>query len=141
MSEEVGVAFIGAGTVAEMHGRGVAAAPSVRLVGEYDLDLEKSKLITSRFGGRMFDSLEQLLSDSEVDAVHVLSPVQLHVPHAIAALRAGKHVLLEKPVAETREEIALIRTTASDSERICMPAHIYIYAPSVRPGETSYRIR
>lgn len=132
MSDEVGVAFIGAGTVAEMHGRGVAGVPNVRLVGAYDLDPEKAKLITSRFGGRVFDSLENLLSDRDVDAVHVLSPVEHHVSHAVAALRAGKHVLLEKPTAESREEIALLKKTAVEANRICMPAHNYIYAPSVR---------
>lgn len=132
MNNEVRVAFIGAGTVAEMHGRGVAALPNARLAGAYDVDREKANLIASRFGGRVFDSLEQLLSDSGVNAVHVLTPVQHHIPHALAALRAGKHVLLEKPVAQTHQEIALLKTEAAKAGRVCMPAHNYIYAPSVR---------
>lgn len=132
MNNEVRVAFIGAGTVAEMHGRGVAALPNVHLAGAYDADREKSQHITTRFGGRVFDTLEQLLSDPAIDAVHVLTPVQHHVTHAIAAFRAGKHVLLEKPVAQSQEEIALLKAEATRAARICMPAHNYIYAPSVR---------
>ena len=132
MNREVRVAFIGTGTVAEMHGRGVIAAPNVRIVGAYDIDSEKAKLITNRFGGRVFDTLEQLLSDPDVDAVHVLTPAQHHVSHAVASLRAGKHVLLEKPLAKTHEEIALLKATAVETGRVCMPAHNYIYAPSVR---------
>ncbi|HEV2326416.1 MAG TPA: Gfo/Idh/MocA family oxidoreductase [Terracidiphilus sp.] len=132
MNKEVRVAFIGAGTVAEMHGRGVTALPNVHLAGAYDLDPEKSKLITGRFGGRVFDNLEQLLSEPAIDAVHVLTPVRHHIAHAVAALRAGKHVLLEKPAAQTHEEIALLKAEAARAGRICMPAHNYIYAPSVR---------
>lgn len=132
MNNEVRVAFIGAGTVAEMHGRGVMSLPNVRFAGAYDVDPQKAKLITGRFGGRIFGSLEQLLSHPDIDAVHVLTPVQHHVSHAVAALRAGKHVLLEKPVAHTHEEIATLKAEASQAGRICMPAHNYIYAPSVR---------
>jgi predicted dehydrogenase len=132
MSNEVRVAFIGAGTVAEMHGRGISALPNVRLAGAFDVDPAKATHITSRFGGRVYETLEQLLSDPGVKAVHVLTPVQHHINHAVTALRAGKHVLLEKPVAKTHEEIALLKAEAAQAGRICMPAHNYIYAPSVR---------
>lgn len=132
MTGEVGVAFIGAGTVAEMHGRGVAAVPKARLVGVYDRDAAKANALAARFGGRVFESLEQLLADRNVDAVHVLTPVEHHVSHAIASLQAGKHVLLEKPTAETQEGIARLKAAAAQARRVCMPAHNYIYAPSVR---------
>lgn len=132
MNNEVRVAFIGAGTVAEMHGRGVTALPNVRLAGVYDVDPQKASHIATRFGGRAFGNLEQLLSDLAIDAVHILTPAQHHITHAVAALRAGKHVLLEKPVAQTHQEIALLKAEASRAGRICMPAHNYIYAPSVR---------
>lgn len=128
----VGVAFIGAGTVAEMHGRGIAATPKARFIGAYDLDSKKAEAITARFGGRVFDNLQQLLTDPDVDAVHILTPVHHHVAHAIASLKAGKHVLLEKPVAETLQDIAQLKAAASRANRICMPAHNYIYVPSIR---------
>lgn len=129
---KVGVAFIGAGTVAEMHGRGLAAASKATLIGAYDLDCKKAEAITAKFGGRVFDSLQQLLAEPDVDAVHVLTPVPHHVAHAIASLKAGKHVLLEKPVAETLEEIAQLKAAAQQANRVCMPAHNYIYVPSIR---------
>lgn len=130
--DKVGVAFIGAGTVAEMHGRGIAAASNAKFIGAYDLDHKKAEAITSKFGGRVFTSLQQLLADPSVDAVHVLTPVDHHVSDAIESLKAGKHVLLEKPVAETLEEIALLSTAARQANRVCMPAHNYIYVPSLR---------
>lgn len=132
MRDKVGIAFLGAGTVAEMHGRGVAGVPNARFVGAYDLDSGKSNAIAARFGGRVFDSLPQLFSSPEVDAIHVLTPVEHHVAHTLASLEAGKHVLLEKPVAETRQEIAQLKEAATKAGRICMPGHNYIYAPSIR---------
>jgi predicted dehydrogenase len=132
MSGQIGVAFVGAGTVAEMHGRGIAAVPQARFIGAYDRDAAKATALAARFGGRVFDSIEQILSDRDVDAVHVLTPTAHHVHHAISSLRAGKHVLLEKPVAETQEEIAQLEAAAAQAGRVCMPAHNYIYAPSVR---------
>ena len=130
--DTIGVAFIGAGTVAEMHGRGITAASNARLIGAYDVGRSKAEGITTRFGGRVFDSLEQLLADPDVDAVHVLTPVQHHVPNAVASMKAGKHVLLEKPIAETPEDIALLKTVAQQTNRVCMPAHNYIYVPAIR---------
>lgn len=132
MSNQVGLAFLGAGTVAEMHGRGVGAVPNARLVGAYDVDPAKARALTAKFGGRVFESVEQVLACPEVDAVHVLTPADHHVPHAVASLQAGKHVLLEKPVARTHAEIAQLQAVAAEAGRICMPAHNYIYAPSLR---------
>lgn len=129
---KIGIAFIGAGTVAEMHGRGLAATSNARLVGSYDVDRKKAETITARFGGRVFGSLQQLLSDPGVDAVHVLTPVQHHVPHAIESLKAGKHVLIEKPVTNTLDDIAQLKAAAEQANRVCMPAHNYIYVPSIR---------
>ncbi len=130
--DKVGIAFIGAGTVAEMHGRGIQANSNARFVGAYDLDRKKAEAIAAKFGGRVFDSLAQLLAEPNLDAVHVLTPVQHHVSHAIASLKAGKHVLLEKPVAETLGDIALLKAAAQQANRVCMPAHNYIYVPSIR---------
>lgn len=128
----VGVAFIGAGIVAEMHGRGVSANPGARLIGAYDPDRARSLAVTAKFGGRPFESLEELLADPRVDAVHVLSPARDHCASALAALDAGKHVLVEKPVAETAGELVLLKEAARKAGRVCMPAHNYIYAPSLR---------
>lgn len=132
IQDRIGIAFIGAGTVAEMHGRGIAATANATLIGVYDIDQKKAEAITAKFGGRVFSSLQQLLSDPGVDAVHILTPAGHHVSVAIESLKAGKHVLLEKPVAETLEDIARLKTVAQQENRICMPAHNYIYVPSIR---------
>jgi predicted dehydrogenase len=132
MRNQVGIAFAGAGIVAEMHGRGVSANQSATLAGVYDPDTNKAAAIAAKFGGRVFSSLDELLADSSVDAVDVLTPTQHHVSIAIACLNAGKHVLVEKPVASSRKELDLLQEAAKRSARVCMPAHNYIYVPSLQ---------
>ena len=133
MSEaKVGVAFVGAGTVAEMHGRGVSINPQAKLIGVYDPQTARAKAIAKKFGGRVFRSLDEILSDKQVEAVHVLTPPQYHVPTAVASLKAGKHVLLEKPITRTIPEIRRLQAAARKASRVCMPAHNYIYMPSIQ---------
>jgi len=128
----IGIAFAGAGIVAEMHGRGVAANANATLIGAYDPDIAKAEAITKKFGGRVFSSREDLLADPQVDAVHILTPTKHHVTTALASLSAGKHVLVEKPVAESKEDIARLQEAAKRSGRVCMPGHNYIYVPSLQ---------
>ena len=130
-SKEIAVAFVGAGIVAEMHGRGLAAIPGVRLVGVHDPAMAKAKKISARFGGRVYKRLEDVLKDDEIEAVHVLTPTKEHVSVALKAMRAGKHVLIEKPVATTAREIEQLEEAAERYGRVCMPAHNYIYVPSL----------
>lgn len=128
----IGVAFIGAGIVAEMHGRGLAATPGARLVGVYDPELPRAKKIARKFGGRVFKTLDELLHDESVHAACVLTPTPQHVPVALRVLKAGKHALVEKPVAMTVAELRQLQAAAKKSGRACMPAHNYIYVPSLQ---------
>jgi len=132
MRNNIGIAFAGAGIVAEMHGRGVAANANATLIGAYDPEIAKAQAVTKKFGGRVFSTLEDLLADPLVDAVHVLTPTKHHVATALASLSAGKHVLIEKPVAESKEDIARLQAAAQQSGCVCMPAHNYIYVPSLQ---------
>jgi predicted dehydrogenase len=71
-----------------MHGRGVSASPNAELVGVYDSQVARAKAVTKKFGGRVFRSLEEVLSDNSVKAVHVLTPPEGHIPVGVASLRA-----------------------------------------------------
>jgi predicted dehydrogenase len=130
--KEIGVAFVGAGIVAEMHGRALAATSGARFVGVYDPNISPAKKIAARFGGRIYKNLEDLFDDKNVEAVHVLSPTKQHVSVALKAMQAGKRVLVEKPVATTVGEIHRLKAAAQKYRRVCMPAHNYIYVPSLQ---------
>ena len=76
--------------------------PAIMLSGNsieavYSRNPEKAERIGRKFGGKAFDNLERMLS-SDLDAVYIASPNNLHYENALAALDHGKHVLLEKPM-------------------------------------------
>lgn len=129
---KIGVAFIGAGIVAEMHGRAIAAKPNAELLGVYDPKVARARNIAKQFGGKTLRSIDDALQDAAVSAVHVLTPPEGHVEAALKSLRAGKHVLVEKPVAWRAADIKRLQSAAKRADRICMPAHNYIYNASLQ---------
>jgi phthalate 4,5-cis-dihydrodiol dehydrogenase len=75
------------------------AHPRARLVAAADVRPEARARFTAEFGGRAHADVAALSADPEVDVVYVASPHQMHVEHVLAAAAAGKHVLVEKPMA------------------------------------------
>ncbi len=133
MTEQpVGVAIIGTGGVATLHADAINRVPSLRLIGAVSRDRANVQGFAERNGCRGFSSHEELLGDPAVDVVAVCSPAEHHVSHAIAALRAGKHVIVEKPVGGSVEEIDMLQTEAAHAGRLCVPCHNYIYAPALQ---------
>jgi predicted dehydrogenase len=102
---------IGVGHLGQHHARWYAALPDSTLVGVTDQDQERARAIAERFGARRFDRLADLLG--EVDMVSIAVPTSAHYAVAKACLEAGKHVLVEKPIAvapaEARELVDLAK--------------------------------
>ena len=86
--------------------------PRVKLVAATDPRAEACERFARDFGARVHASVEELCADPAVDAIYVATPHQLHAAHAIAAVRARKHVLVEKPLAVTVEEARAIAEAA-----------------------------
>jgi len=100
MSVKWGV--IGAGGIARRRTipEGIMAAPNAELVAVMDVDEEKARSVSEQFGGvPYFTSVEDLLALSQVQAVYIATPNYLHLEQTQAAVAAGKHALVEKPVA------------------------------------------
>ena len=76
-------------------------------------------------------SYEELLDDPELDAVAIVTPVSTHYGLAAAALEAGKHVLVEKPLAASSAEAALLIELAAQRSLILLPGHTFLYSPPV----------
>lgn len=115
-----------------MHGRAVAASPNMKLIKVFDPKTARAKSLARKYGGSVSRSVQEVLDDPRVDAVHVLTPPDHHIKIALASLKAGKHVLVEKPVAWRANDIKRMQSAAEKANRICMPAHNYIYNPSLR---------
>ncbi len=109
-------AFVGAGRHAELWMiPAVVAAEGAELVGVWGQRVDKARALAERYGIRTaYRSLDELVVDPNVDAVYVSTPNSLHAAHSLAALRAGKHVLCEKPMAasvvEAREMVETARS-------------------------------
>ena len=71
------------------------------------------------------------MDDPDIDAVFVLTNLETHGQYSLLALRAGKHVLVEKPVGVSVGEIQEIQDAANRAGRICLPGHNYVYEPSL----------
>jgi predicted dehydrogenase len=77
------------------------------------------------------ESYSDILSDETIEAVVLATPVNTHHPLAAAALRAGKHVFIEKPLAASTEEAADLIALADERELTLMPGHTFLYSPPV----------
>ena len=101
---DLGIAIVGTGVVARYHAQAVAKAPGARLVATCRSDAVKKAAAESEFGVPCETRFDALLARRDVDAVCICTPSGLHAAQTLAAARAKKHVLVEKPMALTVED-------------------------------------
>ncbi len=106
------VAVIGCGDVSRVHFAAIAALPDAELVAVCDSDAARLAAAAAEHGVAAFDDHRMLLRDARPDVVHICTPHDLHASIAVDALEAGVNVVLEKPLAHTREEGARLVETA-----------------------------
>ncbi|APG95304.1 Gfo/Idh/MocA family protein [Sinorhizobium americanum] len=126
------LAIIGLGRVAELHVQALRQLGSDIFIGGWSRSLNKAEEFCRRFGGTVYATLEDLLSDKQIDAVLVATSTASHFEYAKRSILAGKHVLLEKPLCERASQIKELAVLAKAHNRICMPSHNYVYAESMR---------
>ena len=102
---KIGFGIIGLGMISETHAAALKDQPDCYLYGCFNSKKEKADKWAEAHGCKAFYTLESLLADPEIDAVSVATPSGLHFDAALAAIRAGKHVLIEKPMEITEERI------------------------------------
>lgn len=119
MSIKIGV--IGCGKIAQVrHIPEYAANPHVEIAGFYDLNRERAEELAEKYGAAAYASYEELLADGEIDAVSVCVANNAHAEISIAALKAGKHVLCEKPMAVMLEECEEMVAAAKEAGKYLM---------------------
>jgi predicted dehydrogenase len=130
--QRVGVAVIGAGYWGPNLVRNFQGSPSFRLRWLCDLDLSRAQGVLGDYSTvAATDSLDDVLADDGVGAVAIATPAGTHLPVALAALRAGKHVLVEKPLAATYAEGGQLVEEAERRGLTLMCDHTYCYTPAV----------
>src|SRR5690242_8756043 len=127
------VAVVGAGYWGPNLVRNFGSSPDWEVVALCDLDAQRAAAVLGpRSTVDIETSLEALLARDDVDAVAVATPAQTHCAIALAALEAGKHVLVEKPLASTRRDADLMVSRAEELGLVLMCDHIYCYTPPVQ---------
>ena len=115
------VGIIGCGKIAQVrHIPEYAANPDAEVYGFYDINLARAEELAKQYGGKAYASYEELLADPEIAAVSVCAANHVHAEITIAALKAGKHVLCEKPMAVTLEECEAMVAAAKESGKYLM---------------------
>lgn len=122
MADKLRFAVIGVGYLGRFHALIYSRLPDVELVGVVDTDPERARAVAEEAGCAVFDSLE-VIAD-QVDAVSVVVPTTAHLAVAEPLLRRGIHMLLEKPIAATREEGKRIVDLADQGGAILQIGHL-----------------
>ncbi len=122
---KVGLGFIGAGNHARHHMKEFSHLLNARLVGVYDVDIARAEQAAGDYPGMgVTRSVADLLSDPDVQAVVIATPAETHRELAIAALEAGRDVLLEKPMAHTPEDaLAIVQCAEAHPDRMLLVGH------------------
>lgn len=113
-----GVLIHGAGWVASQHMAAFAAHPLARVVAVCSRTMESAQRRVAASGlsdVAVYDDLAQALAHPDVDIVSICTPQHLHAEHAIAAARAGKHLVIEKPVANTLDEMRRMQAAVREA--------------------------
>ena len=129
----IGLAVIGAGYWGPNLVRTAQATPALRLEWLCDLDVERARTTLGSYTTvRATNSYETVLADPDVSAVAIATPAGTHYDLVRAALDAGKHVLVEKPLTPSVAEGAKLAALAQRSGLVLMCDHTYCYTPAVQ---------
>ncbi len=96
---------IGAGVIGDFHAKAITDTPNAKLIGICDIVSEKAQELAKKYSCKVYKNYNKMLTDSEIDAVTIGTPSGLHMKPAIAAAKAGKHVLCEKPLEITLKKV------------------------------------
>ncbi|MCE2712227.1 MAG: Gfo/Idh/MocA family oxidoreductase [Cryomorphaceae bacterium] len=125
------IGVFGAGHLGKIHIRQLKELSAyIELVGFYDPSDAVAELVGNEFGIRRFDSVKELLEC--VDCVDIVTPTVSHFEIASAALRASKHVFIEKPVTETVEESKVLLQLAREANVKVQVGHVERFNPAFR---------
>jgi predicted dehydrogenase len=129
----VGIAVVGAGYWGRNLVRNALESPATRLTAMYDSDLARaSRLASSLSGVDAIGDLQALLDEPTVEAIAVATPPATHLEVTMAAIEAGKHVLVEKPLASSYADGLALVNAAEEHGVVLMCDHTYCYTPAVQ---------
>ncbi|MBS7808880.1 Gfo/Idh/MocA family oxidoreductase [Variovorax sp. PCZ-1] len=127
------IGILSTARIADEFCEGNLGNPRIRIAAVGSLSADTARAFAKKHGiTRSYASYEALLADSQIDAVYIPLPNHLHAPWAIAAAKAGKHVLCEKPLAMTRAEAQAMFDAAQEADVMLLEGYPYWFQPHLR---------
>lgn len=132
MTEQLRVAVVGAGYWGPNLARNFRTSPDWDLVAVCDVDEARArKVVGARSTVEVVTSAADLFARDDIDAVAIATPARTHAALTLAALDAGKHVLVEKPIADHGSGARAMVARAAEVDRVLMVDHTFCYTPPV----------
>ena len=130
-TETLNAGIIGLGFIGEVHARAIrATGHNVHSIS--GLSIEEARLSKNKFGAQHARVVEDLISDPEIDVIHICTPNVFHAEYANQAIKNGKHVICEKPLATSASQAQHLNELAIEHGIVATVPFIYRYYPSVR---------
>ncbi|MGQ9506060.1 MAG: Gfo/Idh/MocA family protein [Thermogutta sp.] len=111
----LGFGIVGCGLISKFHARAIGDVNGAKLVACFDVTKESADKLAQEFGCRAYDNLDKFLSDPDLNVVTIATPSGAHMEPAVAAARAGKHVIVEKPLEITLDRCDAIIKACEES--------------------------
>jgi predicted dehydrogenase len=124
----VTIGLVGLGHLGKIHLQCLSSIDNVQLVGIFDTDKALTYSLAEKYHCKAFESLEDLLA--QVDAVDIVSPTTTHFEIAVSALRAGKHIFVEKPIVSTLSEAEKLTIEQKNSGKLVQVGHVERFNPA-----------
>lgn len=131
--DKVRLAIVGCGTISQLNGPGYLQHEKCDIVALCDPLIERAAQRAQAWGiaPKLYTDYAQVLNDSQVDAVELLTPTHLHAEQIIAALNAAKHVSCQKPIASTMAEVERIARAVATTDRTFRVTENFLYYPPI----------
>jgi len=123
------IGVVGAGHLGKIHIKCIKEISEFELIGFFDTDSRVSRTVSSEFGVRSFDSLDNLIAASEV--IDIVTPTVTHFEIAVKALKQFRHVFIEKPVVATPAEALKLIDIAGEANVKVQVGHVERYNPAL----------
>ncbi len=136
MHDRIKIGVVGVGAIGRNHARIYSESSSAELTAIFDSDSDAASTIAGQYGGRAVGTLEELCE--LVDAASIATPTSTHRVVGEALLVAGKHVLIEKPIADSAEDAKVLVRLAAEQNCILQVGHIERFNPVL--GEIEERL-
>lgn len=129
MDKKLKISVIGVGFIGKKHIKNFSELASTELIAVTDTDNKKLRDITDKYNCLFYNNYNEMLKNKDIEAVSICLLEHNHVEPAIAAAKAGKHILLEKPMATTFQDCIKIKEACSENGVRIMVGHLLSFDP------------